>query len=293
MIAISDREFGVIRNIVYKNTGINLTEEKRSLVIGRLYRYLKESRYDSFTSYCNHLLEDRTGKALNDLVNRITTNFTYFYRESRHFDFFTSNILPEMITRLKNEQSNDLRIWCAGCATGEEPYTLAILMLEFFGNRYSAWDAGVLATDISEKALRKAISAIYSSDSLRKVPSMIKRKYFRKVDDRTWQLTEEVKKEVLFRRFNLINNRFPFKKPFHTIFCRNVMIYFDHPTRLEIIKKFHDFLVPGGYLIVSHSESLGRSQDLYRYVMPGVYQKPWRRLSTANSVQTGITFGTD
>ncbi len=273
MIAINDREFSIIRDIVYKNFGINLTEEKKSLVIGRLYKYLKQSDFGSFSDYCDHLQRDRTGRALNELVNRITTNFTYFFRESKHFDFFTSNILPEIVHRLRAENSNDIRIWCAGCATGEEPYTIAILMLEFFGNRYRNWDAGVLATDISEQALKKAVAGIYSGESLKKIPEAIKKKYFSRKNSGQWQLKTAVQSEVLFRRFNLMNSSFPFKKQFHTIFCRNVMIYFDQPTRLRLIKKFHDFLVPKGYLIVSHSESLGRSQDLYRYVTPGIYQK--------------------
>jgi len=273
MIVINEREFNTIREIVYKNFGINLTEEKKSLVTARLYKYLKESDFGNFSDYCEHLRADKTGNALNELVNRITTNFTYFYRENAHFDFFVSSILPGTIKRLEAENSNDIRIWCAGCATGEEPYTLAISMLEFFGNRYHLWDAGVLATDISENALRKATAGIYSDDSLRKVPSRIKKKYFRQLDSGHWQISEKVQREVLFRRLNLMNKKFPFKKPFHAIFCRNVMIYFDQPTRANIIRKFHDFLTPNGYLVVSHSESLGRSQDLYRYVMPGVYQK--------------------
>ncbi len=273
MITINDHEFVTIRDIVYRNFGIHLSKEKKTLVIGRLYKYLKQSEFGSFSEYCDHLQTDRTGKALNELVNRITTNFTYFYREHTHFEFFLSKILPGVVEKLKNENSNDIRVWCAGCATGEEPYTLAIIMLEFFGHRYHAWDAGVLATDISEKALRKAMAGVYSEDSLRKLPPKIRQKYFSRMNTGQWQLSSTVKNEVLFRRFNLMNPKFPFKKPFHTIFCRNVMIYFDHPTRLQLIRKFHDFLVPGGYLIVSHSESLGRSQELYRYVIPGVYRK--------------------
>ncbi len=273
MIAINNQEFGIIRDIVYRNFGIQLTEEKKSLVIGRLYKYLKEFKFESFSEYCEHLLKDQSGKALNELVNRITTNFTYFYREHAHFEFFRSQILPETVKRLQNEASNDIRIWCAGCATGEEPYTLAIIMLEFFGPRYDKWDAGVLATDISEKALKKAVTAVYSEETLKKLPSQIRQRYFSRNNNGLWHLSKKVRDEVLFRRFNLMNNNFPFKKPFHTIFCRNVMIYFDHPTRLLLIRKFHNFLVPGGYLIVSHSESLGRSQNLYRYVMPGVYRK--------------------
>jgi len=272
-MGISDREFRLIRELVYKRFGINLTQEKRTLLVGRLSKLLHKQGFRSFQDYYKYLLADRTGRALDSLVNRISTNFTFFYRESEHFDFFLSPVLPEMAKRVSGKNRMDLRIWCAGCSSGQEPYTLQMLMREYFGKRYAMWEAGLLATDISSKALETAMRGVYSKDALEKLPKSLKRRYFRKVGDGKYGVTDDIKRDITFRRFNLMNKRFPFKKPFHVIFCRNVMIYFDQPTRNALIRRFHENMVPGGYLFIGHSETLGRKQTFYEYVKPAVYRK--------------------
>ena len=273
MQTISDREFLKIRNLVYDRFGINLTEEKRSLVVGRLQKILADRGFDSHETYCRFLVEDKTNQGLSELVNEISTNFSYFYRESAHFDFFVNHALPMTVSRLQSEGSRDIRIWSAGCSTGEEPYTLVMMMMEYFGANYSSWETGVLSTDISQKVLDVARRATYPADRIKGVPKVMRTKYFKSNGSGVVEVHEGLKSQVTFRRFNLMNTDFPFRKPFHMIFCRNVMIYFDSPTREALVRKFHEFIEPGGFLFIGHSETLGRQQKLFEYVQPATYMR--------------------
>lgn len=242
-------------------------------MVSRLQKLLRSHGFLSFKQYYDYLRTDDTGQALNALINRVSTNHTFFFRESTHFDFFCTKVLPEIVAMMKRNNCRDLRIWCAGCSSGEEPYTLAMVMLEYFGQEYGMWDAGILATDISTRALNKAISGIYPADKINNVPFALKQRYFIHQGNGEWVITEKVKKEVTFRRFNLMNETFPFKKPFHVIFCRNVMIYFDQPTRDALVQKFYTQTVPGGYLFLGHSESIRTGKVPYEYIRPAVYRK--------------------
>ena len=272
LLELSDTAFERIRTLVYDYCGINLTEQKRSLVVGRLNKMLRTRGIASFDHYCALLEQDSSGRTLGELVNRISTNHTYFYRERAHFEFFRDAALPEFAAALRRERSNDLRIWCAGCATGEEPYMLVMQMMEYFGSEYGRWDAGVLATDISSQALAAAVEGIYPEERLGELPQHYRERYFFRVRD-GWQVRDEVRREVTFRRFNLMNRTFPFREPFHAIFCRNVMIYFDQPVREALVVRFHRHTRPGGYLFIGHSESLGRERSPYAYVMPALYRR--------------------
>ncbi len=274
-MSISSNEFTLLSSYVYKKVGIHLTQEKRNLLVGRLQKLVRSLGFGSFKHYYDYLVGDRTGKALDLLVNRISTNYTYFHRESEHFDFFRDRGLPDVVDSLKRRNCNDLRIWCAGCSTGEEPYMLVMQMMEYFGEEYKMWDAGILATDISGDALAKANAGVYATTAVGRVPAPIKKRYFVENGASELKISDKVKKEVTFRRLNLMNRTFPFKKPFHMIFCRNVMIYFDKATRDALVKRFHDNLAPGGYLFIGHSETLGRENTLFDYVMPAVYRKPF------------------
>jgi chemotaxis protein methyltransferase CheR len=210
---------------------------------------------------------------LGELINRISTNHTFFFREKSHFDFFSRVTLPQAVERLKKRNTKDLRIWCAGCATGEEAYTLVMLLLEFFGTQYGAWDAGLLATDISTAALGTAQAGVYPAERTTLIPGDFKRKYFKKNPAGDWAVEDRLKKEIVYRRFNLMNEQFPFKKPFSAIFCRNVMIYFDQPTRDALVRRFYNHTEPGGYLFIGHAESLRRDSCPYEYVEPAIYRK--------------------
>ncbi|HFQ80386.1 MAG TPA: protein-glutamate O-methyltransferase CheR [Desulfobacterales bacterium] len=271
-IAINNEEFKLLRDLVYERFGINLTETKRDLVVSRLQNVLQLQDFDSFKSYYQYLITDRTNQGLNELINHISTNFSYFYRENAHFDFFSRQALPQLIEKLRQRNSYDIRLWTAGCSTGEEPYMLIMLMMEHLGLDYGNWDAGMLATDISERVLKTAAKALYPLDRIERVPAHIRQRYFKTAGNGMAAVSRKVKEDITLRRFNLMNP-FPFKKPFQMIFCRNVMIYFDKPTRDRLIKRFHQILEPGGYLFIGHSESLGRTQKLYKYVIPACYQK--------------------
>ena len=273
MMTISDQEFTRLRDLIQHRFGINLTDQKRSLLVGRLQKLMRKLNLTTFSQYYEYLVADKSEQALGELVDLISTNHTYFNREKDHFDFFYETALPAVVNRLKQQNRKDLRIWCAGCSTGEEPYTLLMLMMEFFGNDYRNWDAGILATDISDRALTIARQGVYSMDRVLQLPEHLRRKYFTSTRDGDMAVADQLKREATFRRFNLMNSTFPFKKQFQMIFCRNVMIYFDQPTREALVSRYHQFTEPGGYLFIGHSETLGRNQTLYKYLKPALYQK--------------------
>ena len=273
MMAITDEEFQVIRDLIYEKFGINLTDDKRSLVVGRLQKVIRDRGFSSFSDYHRFLLSEKTADALTELASKISTNHTFFFREKDHFEFFSSQALPEAMARKAANGSRDLRIWCAGCSSGEEPYTLVMLMLDHLGSEYSRWNAGVLATDISAKALTDAKYGVYAEERVELVPPSLKQNYFERTTDDQWIIADRVKREVTFRRFNLMNEHFPFKRQFDMIFCRNVMIYFDQKTRDALVGRFYDFLIPGGYLFIGHSESIPRDRSPLLYVSPALYRK--------------------
>lgn len=273
MMSISDKEFGELRNLIHKRFGINLTDQKRSLLVGRLQKLMRKLNLATFSQYYQYLCDDKTEQALGELVDLISTNHTYFNREKDHFEYFYKTALPAIAEKLRQQGRKDLRIWCAGCSSGEEPYTLLMLMMEYFGNEYSSWDAGILATDISDRALTIARRGAYGTDRVMQLPENLRRKYFTPAGSGEMAVVDKVKREAVFRRFNLMNSSFPFKQPFQMIFCRNVMIYFDQPTRDALVGRYHQHTEPGGYLFIGHSETLGRSQTRYNYLMPALYQK--------------------
>jgi len=270
---LTERQFKRISDLVYQRAGIHLTGAKKNLVMGRLSKVLTSMNFTSYDDYIDYVENDRSNQALSVLINRIATNHTYFWRENSHFDYFTNTVLPETVQKKKAKGDHDLRIWCAGCSFGDEAYTLMMLIMEFFGVEYGAWRPGLLATDISTDALTKAVNGIYPPDRLKDLPPALRNKYFRKMSDGAYQVSSQVRDEIIFRRFNLMSEVFPFKKPFDVIFCRNVMIYFDKPTRDALVKRFAKSLVPGGYLFIGHSESLGRDSDEMLYVKPAVYRR--------------------
>lgn len=267
----TQEEFEEIRKLVYDRFGINLTSEKKALVAGRLQKVLRVRGFETFSAYLQFVERDASGEALEELVNRISTNHTFFYREKDHFDFFTGRALPEAIQR--NRSNRDLRIWSAGCSSGEEPYTLVMLMMETLGSEYSSWSAGVLATDISARALEFARKGVYPSERLEPLPVALRNKYFHPAPDSEWEISEKIRQQVTFRSLNLMNRQFPFRKQFDVIFCRNVMIYFDQETRMNLVQRFCDCLVPGGFLFIGHSESIRGGPHKLEYLQPALYRK--------------------
>ncbi|MBF0531126.1 MAG: protein-glutamate O-methyltransferase CheR [Deltaproteobacteria bacterium] len=270
---ISDQDLEAICRLMYQHFGIHLNDQKRALVVSRLHMHLRSMGMTSFKEYIDYIVSTGATQGLGQLVDRLSTNHTFFFREKEHFDFLVKTALPEILSRLEKKGTRDLRIWSAGCSSGEEPYSLVVYLMEFLGLQYSSWDAGLLATDISGQALAPAKSAVYSDDRLTLVPEHFKQKYFQKLPDKNYMVKDFVKKEVTFRRLNLMTKPFPFKRAFHVIFCRNVMIYFDQQTREDLVRRFFENTEPGGYLFIGHSESLRRESCPYDYVLPAVYRK--------------------
>jgi chemotaxis protein methyltransferase CheR len=267
---ISNKKFNKLSKYIKTNYGINLREEKKTMLIGRLRNVLQQNNFNKFSEYYDYIVSDKSGAAATTLINRISTNHTYFMREAEHFYFFQNTVLPYLKDKVNNR---DLRIWSAGCSTGEEPYTLAMIIEEFFGTEKSQWDTRILATDISDKVLDTAKEGVYDNERITTLPSKWKLKYFKQVDGKSSAIIDRMRNEVIFRRLNLMDEKFPFKNKFHVIFCRNVMIYFDAQTKKKLIDKFYDLLEYGGYLFIGHSESISRSETRYKYIKPAVYRK--------------------
>lgn len=270
MITITEKEFKQLSNYIRENYGINLKEEKKMLVIGRLQNVLVENNFDNFSEYYQYVISDKSGKAVNTLVNKITTNHTYFMREKSHFDYLRDTVLPYLANVIKDR---DLRIWSAGCSSGEEAYTLAMILDEFFSEGSKWWDKKILATDISDNVLSIAREGIYHEERISNLPGTWKKKYLKSYDKENYIFTDRIKNEIIYRKFNLMDSVFPFKRKFHVIFCRNVMIYFNNNTKTELIHKFYNSIEPGGYLFIGHSESLTGGNVGFKYIMPSVYRK--------------------
>lgn len=270
-------EFERIRDLVSRHFGIILPKEKKSLVISRLQGSLIKNGFKTFSAYLDQVETDRSGRELSHLIDRIATNHTFFFREQGHFDFFLKTALPEIEQRLKLSGSNDLRLWSAGCSGGDEAYSFVICLMEYFSEDYHKWNAGILATDISEKMLKEARIGIYPEKRMAEIPKLYTTRYFQKINNETYEIRDDLKREVTFRRLNLKNTDVVFKGLFDVISCRNVMIYFDQANKDQVIHFFYEHTRPGGYLFVGLSESLNRRLSPYEYVMPGIYRKAGQR----------------
>jgi len=264
------QDFRVIRDYIKDNYGISLGDEKRSLVYSRLRGVMRDMGFEKFSDYFDYVRKDRTGEAAVVFINRITTNHTFFMRESEHFAHLRNYALPWIEDNFG--KAKDLRLWCAACSSGEEAYTLQMVVQEYFENK-PGWNTEILATDISERVLTQASLGIYSNESVSSLPAEWIKKYFNKYDANNMAIKDTLKKHITFRKFNLMQERLPFKKLFQVIFCRNVMIYFDNATRAALVNRFYDFTESDGYLYIGHSESLGSINNTYKYVMPAVYRK--------------------
>ncbi len=267
---ITDKEFLRISVLMKQNYGIDMSQ-KKVIINGRLENYLRSSGYSTCTDYINALEADKTGTLEKMLVNLLTTNHTYFMREFEHFEFFRKEVLPWLKT--KESARRDLRIWCGAASTGEEPYMIAMVLSDFFSMEKEKWDKRILATDISTKVLKQALAGVYSAEQLNKLPEKWKKNFFKPVAGGSQFLVkDELKKEVLFRQFNLMHP-LPFKKKMHTVFLRNVMIYFDEPTKRDLVNRVYDCLEPGGYLFIGTTETLDRNSSKFQIIQPSIFRK--------------------
>ncbi len=264
-LELSEAQFEKISRVVYRLCGINLRHGKEELVKARLTKRLRALKLGSFEEYMKYLERDRSGQELAIMIDTLTTNKTSFFRESQHFEYLRQRVLPGLT-------SDRIRFWSAGCSSGEEPFSLAIVLREALPE-VDQRDVRILATDISEDMLETARAAVYEEEKLGDVPAQLLQKYFTRVSHkpvRKYRVKDEVRGLVRLAKLNLIES-WPIRGPFDAIFCRNVMIYFDQPTRERLVQRFWELLRPGGHLFVGHSESLRASQHQFAYVQPAVY----------------------
>lgn len=267
---MTDEEFLRISRFLKSKYGIDMSQ-KKTIMQGRLDNFVRMQGFRTYNQFMDAVQTDITGNLEKRLVDLLSTNHTYFMRETEHFDYMKSTVLPWL--KQKEALKKDLHIWCAASSSGEEPYTLAMIIMDFFGLEHKDWDTQILATDISNDILRKAVEGRYSSEQIEPLPENWKRRYFKAVNGtEDYVVTNELKSEVMFRKLNLMDT-FPFKKPLHVVFMRNVLIYFDAPTKQKVIKKVYDSLVSGGYLFIGKTETLDRDVVPFKLVGPAIYRK--------------------
>ena len=263
------RDFEFVINLIYERCRIRLHDGKHQLIKARLGKRMRYHGFESLGQYCDYLRRTGDEDELTHMVDALTTNYTQFLREKDHFDFLVGTALPALTKGRKR-----FNIWSAACATGEEPYSIAFYLTEYFPT-VGGWDWNIQATDISTKALDKAQQAVYPQDRLSSLPPDWWRKCFQK-GVREWdgfyRVKPSLRERIHFRQINLLGN-YTFSEPFEVIFCRNVMIYFDRPTQEQLVQRLAQFLLPGGYLLIGHSESLNGLNIGLRCLKPSIYQK--------------------
>ena len=273
--ALSDIDYAFIRDLIYRETRINLGDSKRELVTARLGKRLRATGISSFKAYCKKLKDDPNAGELYHLIDAISTNHTFFFREINHFNFLQQRILPEFDSgQLGN--GRELNFWSCACSTGEEPYSVSIILSEHFEKSPGkTWKLN--CSDISTRVLNFASKGIYEHEKLKQVKPEWQRKYFQKGERQMvgyYRVHPRIQKQVNFQRINLFAPQYPWKEKFQVIFCRNVMIYFDRKTQEELVTRLAQHLEPGGYLLIGHAESLAGVNHPYDTVKPAIYQLP-------------------
>ncbi len=269
-----ESEFEFIRNLVYQRSRICLDVGKREMVSARLGKRLRATNLTTVTEYCRLLQSPQAGEELAHLIDAISTNHTFFFRENAHFDFVRDRIIPEMRQRRRAEQWSRFLAWSAACSSGEEPYSLAITLQEALGTE---WDWHIQCTDISHRILDQAGKAIYRQDVIERMPTATVKKYFQQgvgPQEGNYRVRPELRSHLAFHQLNLLDRESPLPDLFHVIFCRNVMIYFDRQTQEELVRRLAKKLIPGGYLLVGHSESLTGINHSLELVRPATYRRP-------------------
>jgi len=269
---ITDAEFNQLSQLVYQHAGIHLPPQKKELVRSRLTKFLRNRKLASFHEYYQQVLQDASGLELINLLDAISTNMTAFWREPKHFEFLGQELLPAL--RQKCKRVPQWRFSSAGCSSGEEHYTMAMVLLNTIADKDLS-GVKIYASDINTQVLNQAQRGIYPLGRVEPLSQEWRRRFFQKGVNQFEgyvRVKSEVKQLVEFFRLNLMDS-FPFKEDFDVIFCRNVMIYFEKGTQTELVKKFHQCLKPGGYLFIGHSESLCNISHQFAYVKPTIYRK--------------------
>ncbi len=267
---IEEKDFKRLKEFMLLNYGLNF-ENKISLIEGRLSNHISKKGFQGFHDYVDCILKNPSEEELSTLVSKLTTNYTFFMREPRHYDFLREHVLPELSEKVKG---GNIRIWSAGCSSGEEPYTIAIILKKFIESQKAGFSFKIRATDISDNVLEQARNGVYSEMQLKELDQETKNKYFIKVEGDRYQVSDELRKLVGFEKFNLMRRFTHSYQKYHIIFCRNVMIYFKNETKQELSEKFYAQLEPGGYFFVGLSETLHNIESKFEFVRPAIYRKP-------------------
>jgi chemotaxis protein methyltransferase CheR len=274
-MSFSGKAYRILIDLVYEHSRIRLGAEKQALLANRLQKRLRVLGLESYDDYCAVLRSPEGSEEIEELVDLISTNHTKFFREPDHFSFLANQLLPALIPGLVASRS-PLRLWSAAASSGEEPYTMAIVVAEQL-RAHPSLDWQITASDISRRMLTQAQQGIYQMDSIQPVPPELLKRYFQKgIGTRagTCRVKPELQKRVRFERINLFQAEYPVFPKQHVIFCRNVMIYFDLPSRATAVQRILRHLSPGGYLVVGHSESLLGIHHNLQPIKQGIYQRP-------------------
>lgn len=266
---MTEQDFIYLRGKVQRLAGIVLSEQKRELVYSRLARRLRILKLDRFSDYCQLLESNQGAVELGHFINALTTNLTSFFREKHHFDFLQQKLLPDWLQRAPADAR--LMLWSAGCSTGEEPYSIAMLVAQALQGRRNS--ARILATDLDTEVLATAAAGLYRNERLAEIPTDLVRRWCKLTEDNRIQMAPELKSLIEFKTLNLIQP-WPLKGSMDVIFCRNVVIYFDKPTQQKVFEQFYQVLNPGGYLCLGHSESLGAMQSQFEVLGHTLFRKP-------------------
>jgi chemotaxis protein methyltransferase CheR len=268
----SSRDFRYLASLVHTRSGIVLGPHKMDMVYARLVRRLRALGLASFRDYCA-LIQSREGAdEIGALINAITTNLTRFFRESHHFDHLRQVVLRDRRMRQATAAGRRLRIWSAGCSSGEEPYSIAMTLADGNPDLLTQWDTRILATDLDSSSLAKAQAGIYPASAVGELPKSARLRHFTVARGEGWAVAPPLRQLITFKQLNLIGP-WPMRGRFDAIFCRNVMIYFDAATKSELMRRFADLLAPDGWLYVGHSESLLDHQACFRLCGRTIYQR--------------------
>lgn len=266
------KDFKLFQKMIYTEAGIYLPEKKITLLSNRIRKRLKALKLESYHKYYLYLKRsvDKEAELIN-MINVVTTNVTHFFRNPKQFNNLKNRVIPDIIK--KNHLHKNIKILSAGCSTGEEPYSIAIVLLEYFKKELPNWHIEVVGVDIDTEVINKSKEGIYIKDKINKIQDFNKtilNKYFKKIDNNLFQIIDKVKSITKFKRFNLKSDNFSSK--YDVIFCRNVVIYFDEGTKKIVHQKFHDALNNKGYYLIGHSEGL-INDERFKYLSPGIYIK--------------------
>ncbi|MFW5886171.1 MAG: CheR family methyltransferase [Bacteroidota bacterium] len=269
---LTDEEFNKLSSFIFNNYGIKMPPVKKVMLQSRLQKRLRALNLVNFGEYCNYVFSDKGQETeVIHMIDVVSTNKTDFFREPIHFEFMQMSVLPAFVE--KHQQGKEIKIWSAGCSSGEEPYTIGITMEDFLSN-YPRFHYSILATDISSRILKSAVDGIYKEEKVDGIPLEIKKKYFLRSKDKTKNLVRiipQIRKNIIFKRLNFMDEKYDVDHVFDMIFCRNVLIYFDRGTQENVINKLCTHLKPGGYLFLGHSESITNIKVPLQQIRPTIF----------------------